>query len=76
MMSFRILLTCLSPIYIYIIINNTDNLLHTTIGGDVCVCHNDDKNGHWTGTSCEDCMLGWKMPTCTLCDVGMQQPLC
>lgn len=36
--------------------------------GDVCLCHDDRVKGHWTGASCEQCMLGWRAPTCTDCD--------
>lgn len=35
---------------------------------DVCKCHNDNLLGHWNGSSCERCMEGWALPTCTSCD--------
>lgn len=37
-------------------------------GGDVCVCHNAEVKGHWTGASCDQCIVGWRAPTCTECD--------
>ena len=42
----------------------------------MCVCHNDKVRGHWTGASCDQCMLGWRAPTCTECDTGTEQVVC
>ena len=39
-------------------------------GGTVCVCHDDEAQGHWTGDSCEQCAVGWRAPSCTQCDTG------
>ena len=39
-------------------------------GGDVCQCHDDDINGHWTGSACDECVSGWDLPSCTVCTPG------
>lgn len=38
-------------------------------GGSVCVCHNDNTLGHWNGTTCEQCVVGYALRTCTECDL-------
>lgn len=35
---------------------------------DVCTCHNDSHLGYWNGTSCDQCVFGWGLPTCAVCD--------
>ncbi|KAL8620494.1 hypothetical protein ACOMHN_056886 [Nucella lapillus] len=42
--------------------------VYVCAGGDICVCHNDKVKGHWTGASCQQCIVGWRAPTCTDCD--------
>ena len=37
-------------------------------GGSLCVCHDHDVLGHWKGSTCEQCMTGYALPTCTECD--------
>lgn len=36
--------------------------------GDICSCYNDNINGHWNGSTCEQCMSGWALPDCKACD--------
>ena len=35
---------------------------------DVCTCYNNSANGHWNGTTCEECTKGYAMPDCKVCD--------
>ena len=40
----------------------------STLGGKVCICHNNNTFGHWNGTTCESCSAGYALPSCTYCD--------
>ena len=35
-----------------------------------CECHDDNINGHWVGTKCDQCKKGWTGSNCDQCDTG------
>ncbi|KAI8479536.1 hypothetical protein Bbelb_427260 [Branchiostoma belcheri] len=39
----------------------------TEPGGRQCACYTDEVNGFWVGASCDQCMTGYALPTCTQC---------
>lgn len=42
----------------------------TIPNGDICGCYNDNVNGHWNGSTCEQCIRGWALPDCKVCDTS------
>lgn len=44
-------------------------------GQDTCACFQNSVDGHWKGTSCDDCVFGWAGPNCTIeCEGGACEP--
>ena len=52
----------------YLLVNELTVLF--LAGGDICQCFGNATHGHWKGSSCEECVVGWAPTTCTTCAKG------